>query len=128
MVESGRAEEVGGGQEEREPDEAMELRLSKDWPRRVNESQGKSVGDIANTIVGVYRQLDEEGHEGVDRSLREIDPERANEYHLVAALRALRAQRDALPAWRPLVLSTHKALVARGAKADSILKGLMPPF
>lgn len=98
--------------------------LARTWARRVEECSSRDVGDVANTMRGAMLHFEKEGGAGVDRALRGIDMDKADEYHVAAALRALCEHRKELPSWAEVVRSAAAAFAARGLDVEEYLGGL----
>jgi hypothetical protein len=87
--------------------------------------KGKSqVSDVAETIEGLFRDLDERGLEQINQELARIEVEIANHVHLVAVLRALFLSRGKLSNWQILRARTYQLLVERGRDPNKVMAGL----
>jgi UDP-N-acetylmuramyl pentapeptide phosphotransferase/UDP-N-acetylglucosamine-1-phosphate transferase len=69
------------------------------WIGAVTTVKEKSVGDIANVISSVFEQISSAGPGAFDQALKQIDIQAANEYLLVAVLRAASPHRKRLSGW-----------------------------
>jgi hypothetical protein len=94
------------------------------WVRQVNRMRTHEVGEVANSIKSVMREFAESGAYAVDASIARVDFGAANDFHLVAVLRALRPHREQLKSWRHAVEKTRQLLAKKELPVDRILRGL----
>ena len=95
------------------------------WISQINSMRTHEVGQIANSIRSVLRQHAQPGGaRSIEEDFTRIDFSTANDFHLVAVLRALRPHRKELDNWQTVLRNAHEMLLSKKLNADQILKGL----
>lgn len=99
-------------------------RESPKWVKHLNTTISRDVGDIANTISSVLREVRKNGLMGVDRALTQVDFQKADSLHLVGMLRALKEFKNDLRNWTITVEQVRIKLSNAGLKVDKLMRGL----
>lgn len=97
------------------------------WVKQVNEMQTRRVGEIANSVKSILLQLQNNGPEAVTEAFKKIDFKEANDYHLVAVLRAISSSRSKFDNWSDLIKECRALLKLKNINEDNIndiLQGL----